>query len=120
MNDQNLIPFDKRTESEQREIRSKGGKASVKKRRVLKTFRELLEVSLSVESTNKATGEVRTLKDIGMLALANKVKAGDLKAIKLAAELLGEMNHTVNAEGISINISTSKEGKSNIEKLMEE
>ena len=44
-NEKNLIPFDKRTEKEQREIRSKGGKASQKKQAEKKRIREaMLEI----------------------------------------------------------------------------
>lgn len=109
MNDKNLIPFSQRTESEQREIRSKGGKASAKARMAKKTFRDLLEVNLATTATNSSTGEVRTIKDIGMIELAKQVKQGNLKAIKLAAELLGEFRHNVdlNSEGMKVNVSVA-------------
>lgn len=109
MNDKNLIPFSQRTESEQREIRSKGGKASVKARRAKKTFRELLEMSLTMEAKNSQTGEVRTIKDLGMMELAKQVRQGNLKAIKLAAQLLGEFKTgaDLSFEGTKVNISVS-------------
>lgn len=45
-NEQNLIPFNERTESEQREIASAGGRASGKARRDKKMLRECIEYLL--------------------------------------------------------------------------
>ena len=39
-NEKNLIPFNKLTESQQREIASKGGKASVEAKRKRKTLKK--------------------------------------------------------------------------------
>ena len=44
MNDENLIPFNKRSESEQRRIRSMGGKASGEKRRAENTIKAIFEL----------------------------------------------------------------------------
>lgn len=44
-NEQNLIPQNKRTKSEQREIARLGGKSSVKARRKKKYIKEQLETS---------------------------------------------------------------------------
>lgn len=52
-NEQNLIPFDARTESEQREIRRKGGIASGKARRKKKALRERFE---AIGSLNMPSG----------------------------------------------------------------
>lgn len=106
MNDENLIPFSKRSPEEQRRIRSMGGKACAELRKERKSFRELLELGLEVESTNKTTGEVKSVKELSMLALAARCKNGDLKAIKLAAELLGEYKKSVNLEtsGTGVNV----------------
>lgn len=49
MNDQNLIPFGQRSESEQREIRSKGGKASQEAQRKKRTMRELARLMLDTD-----------------------------------------------------------------------
>ena len=76
-NEQNLIPFNQRTESEQREIRSKGGKASAAARREKRTMRELIE----------AFGEAKVkLDDIEMtndeaVIYAQYRKAQDQKAM---------------------------------------
>lgn len=47
-NEQNLIPFNKRTESEQRENAKKGGKRSGEVRRQRKAMREQMELLLSL------------------------------------------------------------------------
>lgn len=47
MNDQNLVPMNKRTESEQRAIATAGGKASGESRRRRKTLKEELLALLS-------------------------------------------------------------------------
>lgn len=51
-NEENLIPFDQRTESEQREIRSKGGKASGQSRREKKLFKDLFKEMLDDTETD--------------------------------------------------------------------
>lgn len=51
-NEENLIPFDQRTENEQREIRSKGGKASGQSRREKKLFKDLFKEMLDDTETD--------------------------------------------------------------------
>lgn len=87
---QNLIPFNELTENERRALASKAGKASVKKRRENKKFREELALALNELERNPRTGEKKSRKAIGMMMLAMKVMKGDLKAIELAAKLAGE------------------------------
>ena len=47
-NEKNLIPFNERTKSQQREIASKGGKASVEAKRKRKTLKEELGYDISM------------------------------------------------------------------------
>lgn len=49
-NEQNLKPFSERTESEQREIRSKGGKSSGKKRQQKADFQEAAKWALEMKT----------------------------------------------------------------------
>ena len=51
-NEQNLIPQNKRTKSEQTEIAKKGGKASGKSRRKKKYIKEQLETLMSLDLTD--------------------------------------------------------------------
>lgn len=94
----NLINLNDRSPEKAREIRSKGGKARQEQRKEQKSFRDLLQACLDLEQTNGQTGEKKTLKDLGMLRLANQVSQGNLKAIKLAAEIMGEYKQKINLD----------------------
>ena len=52
-NEQNLIPLDKRTKSEQRKIQSMGGCSSGVSRRRKKSLREAAELYLSLPVSDK-------------------------------------------------------------------
>lgn len=67
-NDKNLIPFSQRTEEEQREIRSKGGKASQKKQREKKALKQLMQDILEMPLN---TGDIDTVTSIAELKGAN-------------------------------------------------
>ena len=107
MNDENLVPFTKRSESEVRELNKKGGKASGEARRQKKTMREWLEIAMQaamkdnggqpIMSPDDPTREL-TRKECAMLKLAAKAAKGDLKAIELSAKLSGEAETKVVVE----------------------
>lgn len=97
MNEKNLIPFDQRTESEQREIRSKGGKASGVSRCRKRDMQSCSKFILSLPANTKIdwdtlfeagisleniTEEEATNLLVITAALINKAKSGDVKAIK--------------------------------------
>ena len=84
-NEQNLKPFSERTESEQRAIRSKGGKASGQARRKRKEFKEALKIALTIVMENN-----KTVQEIGVEALMDKFMKGDLKAFELIRDTIGE------------------------------
>jgi hypothetical protein len=94
----NLISLNDRSPEKAREIRSKGGKARQEQRKEQKSFRDLLQACLDLEQKNNQTGEKKTLKDLGMLRLATQVSQGNLKAIKLAAEIMGEYKQKINLD----------------------
>lgn len=56
-NEQNLIPLNKRSKKEQREIQSKGGRNSGAKRRQIKSFREAAECGLAMTANANVNGE---------------------------------------------------------------
>ena len=64
-NDENLIPFGERTESEQRAIQSAGGKASGEARRKRKAMKEQAELLLSLPfqdiKTKDANGNTKSV-----------------------------------------------------------
>ena len=99
---ENLVPQDKRTKAEQRQIASKGGKASGKSRRQRKTLKESMNTLLSLPINN--TKDFNAVSKMGIdledmdnsqliiLALFKRAKSGDVYAIKEIRELIGEEN----------------------------
>lgn len=57
-NEENLIPFDKRTESEQREIRKKGGIKSGEARRKKKSMKQVANYLLSLPAVEELQEEM--------------------------------------------------------------
>lgn len=98
MNDNNLIPTNRRTKSEAREIGKKGGKASGKRRREKREMKELLALAFDMDAkakngrviNNPVTGKPMSAKEASMVELVKRCLKGDVKAISLAADLLGE------------------------------
>lgn len=100
-NEKNLIPLNKRSKSEQRAIQAKGGKASGKKRKEIKTMQEIAKSVLPTVVTDEdmtliarkfgISGEV----NIKLLMILGIIKAGcdgDVKAFDKVLELIGEQN----------------------------
>lgn len=88
-NEQNLRPASLQSKKEARENGRKGGIASGIARREKRTMKELLDMVLSQEITNK-NGEKATKKEVIAIQLANKAVNGDLKAIDQLTKLIGE------------------------------
>ena len=100
-NEKNLIPFNERTESEQREIQSKGGKMSGETRRKKKLLKdcmqELLDLpvantkqwnKLSKMGINVEEIDNRTLLTVALFSKA--VETGDVSAFKEIRNLIDE------------------------------
>lgn len=118
MNNKNLKPFSERTESEQRKIRSKGGKKSGEVRRAKKTMREILDYLLEKEITNNK-GEKATTKEAILVAAIKKAIAGDIKALQFIRDTIGEMpvvKQEVENKGINI-VVADKQHKKMLEDL---
>ena len=89
-NNENLKPNSERTPRERKELASKAGKASGKKRRELKTMKLMLDYLLSKKIENKQTGKkVTTLEGI-MLAQIKQALSGNTKAAIFIRDTLGE------------------------------
>lgn len=98
-NEKNLIPFDERTEEEQREIRSSGGRASGVSRRRKRSLREAADLYLSLpvanrRAWNKISAEGVDPDDIDnqmamIIGLTQKAVKGDAKAAKIILDLIG-------------------------------
>jgi hypothetical protein len=80
MNDENLIPFNQRTESEVRAIAANGGRKSGESRRARKTLKEELLLLLSEGDTQKSV----------TVALLRKAMDGDVKAFEVLRDTIGE------------------------------
>ena len=107
---QNLIPFNKRTETEQKRITTMGGIASGKARREKKTLRELAEIIGSMPVKNPRTiaimekagfePEQMTNDMAMMMGLQLKAQNGDPSAAKLLAEMRGQYSTRVQVEPV--------------------
>lgn len=87
-NEQNLIPGNRRSQSEARENGRKGGIASGEKRRHQRDLREAVKAVQGVILPVKGGGEGKTVVDAVALAVAHKAAQGDLKAAALFWEWL--------------------------------
>lgn len=99
-NEQNLIPFSERTESEQREIRSDGGRASGAARRRKRSLKQAADLYLSkpvtdTETWNKLSVDGIDPEDIdqqmAMIAgLTRKAIEGNPKAAAVIVDIIGK------------------------------
>lgn len=100
-NEKNLIPFSERTEEEQREICSKGGKRSQEVQREKKTIQKILNEFLNAKcSDSKQFGHIaaklgieseKSIKELlTYLAIINTAKNANLDELGKLAKLTGE------------------------------
>ena len=101
-NEKNLIPFNKRTESEQREIAQQGGIASGKARRRKRSMKEAADYYLSLPETDRRS--VNALlrdavdpEDIDnqmavIKGITARAKKGDPQGANVLLKMLGEDN----------------------------
>lgn len=97
---ENLIPFNERTEEEQREIRSKGGKASQATQREKKRFKELAKILSELEAPSKAKKQLQAMgieetdatnKTLMLIGLMRSIQLdGNVKAFEKWQELIDE------------------------------
>lgn len=109
--EKNLIPFDQRTEEEQRAIRSAGGRASGVSRRRKRSLKEAADLYLSLPVADKR--RLNKIARMGVdpentdnqmaiiIGLAEKSAQGDARAAKLLFDLLGD-SLTSGSEGVQI------------------
>ncbi len=99
-NEKNLIPFNERTESEQREIAQAGGIASGAARRRRRSMKEAADYYLSLPETDRRTAnkmlrdQIDT-KDIDnqmavVVGITEQAKRGDARAANVLLKMLGE------------------------------
>ena len=90
VNEENLIPLNQRTKSEQREIAQKGGIASGESRREKASLRRAFEILFSENWIDEETGE--ELPGCFLIALKQFKKAmeGDTKAFEIIRDTIGQ------------------------------
>lgn len=100
-NNENLVPFNKRTVSEQRKIQSAGGKASGEARRRKADFRKTLNLLLTAEINNEewtpmleALGLDSTLESAVNAAMIKEALSGNVKAYEAIARFAGQSERT--------------------------
>lgn len=100
-NNENLIPFDKRSEREAREFGRKGGKASGEARRKKADFRKTLNLLLTAKIDNpewtpmlEALGLDSTLESAVNAAMIREALNGDVKAYEAIARYSGQSDRT--------------------------
>lgn len=99
-NEKNLIPFNKRTESEQREIAQKGGIASGAARRRKRSMREAADYYLSLPETDRRRVNAMLRDGIDtedidnqmavVMGIAESAKRGNPQAASVLLKMLGE------------------------------
>lgn len=100
-NNENLVPFHKRTEKEQREIRSAGGKASGAARRRKANFRKTLNLLLTAKIDSpewtpllESLGLDSTLESAVNAAMIQEALSGNVKAYEAIARYAGQTSRT--------------------------
>ena len=101
-NEKNLIPFNKRTESEQREIAQQGGIASGKARRRKRSMKEAADYYLSLPETDRRRVNALLRDEVEpedvdnqmsvVMGMAEAAKRGDARAADVLLKMLGEDN----------------------------
>ena len=97
-NEKNLIPFNKRTESEQREIAQQGGIASGKARRRKRSMKEAADYYLSLPETDRRRVNALLRDEVDpedvdnqmSVVMAEAAKRGDARAAGVLLKMLGE------------------------------
>ena len=101
-NEENLIPFNERTESEQRQIAQKGGIASGAARRRKRSMREAADYYLALPETDRRSVNA-LLRDavdpedidnqmVVIKGITARAKKGDPQAANVLLKMLGEDN----------------------------
>lgn len=99
-NEKNLIPFNKRTESEQREIAQQGGIASGKARRRKRSMKEAADYYLSLPETDRRRVNALLRDEVDpedvdnqmsvVMGMTEAAKRGDARAAGVLLKMLGE------------------------------
>lgn len=120
-NEKNLIPINKRTKSEQREYRKKGGQKSGEVRRQRKAMKEQMEILLTLPFKQKK--QLKFIKDLGIedenidnqmaliVAMYGKALKGDVQAFNTIREITEDNKTTNNNNRVEIINDLPEENK---------
>ena len=86
---ENLIPFDKRTEAEQRAIRQKGGKASGKARAEKADFKRKCQIWMESTVAHDELGRPLTGADLMVAVAGREIKEGSSRFWELMRDTAG-------------------------------
>lgn len=96
---ENLIPFDKRSKKEVRELARKGGKASGKTRREKANLRKKMNWILTIEADAgnlsdmlKANGGESSYEEIIAMAMVKEAGMGNVQAYNAIKDTIGQSN----------------------------
>lgn len=111
MNQENLTPF---TAESGREAGKKGGRASAEAKKKRKAIKEYVDALLENNSDDAE------INDAGMIAfqMVNQAKKGNLKAIRLLLQLLGEMDKDKVRIDINANVEETEAYKKGFDDAM--
>lgn len=112
----NLVPQSKRTKEEQREIARMGGIASGKVRRERKTIADALRLVLAEKGNEQGLSRQE-------LIVARVVKRlydeGDIRDLKVLADVLGESVQTINLNGVAPIIAKDAQDAEQLQGLLD-
>lgn len=125
MSNGNLIPFNERTEDEQRTIQRMGGKASGKARRDKRNFRETITTLLSMPDMDKngkqlispITGKPMSIRENIVMQALLQARKGNIKALQTILDIMGE--RTFKLEG-DVKLKSSRYETMTDEEMREE
>lgn len=118
MNQENLIPFNKRTESEKRRIATMGGIASGVARKEKATMKKTLEKLLDTVPDIESNPNKKTFRELSTEGLLIGAVQGKAENYKLMLQVIGELEQESDNETPSININIVD--NSNLEKTLYE
>ena len=124
-NEENLIPLDRRSKSEQREIQAAGGRAAGALRRRRKSMKEAADLYLSLPVSDQRKWNRLARKGVDpedvdnqmaiIVGLAEAAAKGDARAAKVLIDLLGDDNQAAEDAGGVIVLAPRGEKKEETE-----
>lgn len=124
-NEGNLIPLNRRTKSEQREIQAAGGRAAGALRRRKRSMREAADLYLSLPVSDRKQWNKLARKGVDpedvdnqmaiIVGLAEAAAKGDARAAKVLIDLLGDDNPAAEDAGGVIVLAPRGEKKEETE-----